>query len=40
MSFALAGTRRAGVRINDPACVNKTYPNYFADLARVTGVGF
>jgi 5-enolpyruvylshikimate-3-phosphate synthase len=27
------------VRINDPGCVNKTYPNYFADLARVTGVG-
>lgn len=32
MSFALAGTRSAGVRINDPACVNKTYPNYFEDL--------
>ena len=39
MSFALAGTRSSGVRINDPACVNKTYPNYFEDLARVTGVG-
>jgi 3-phosphoshikimate 1-carboxyvinyltransferase len=39
MSFALAGTRSAGVRINDPACVNKTYPNYFDDLRRVTGVG-
>jgi 3-phosphoshikimate 1-carboxyvinyltransferase len=37
MSFALAGTRSAGVRINDPQCVNKTYPNYFEDLARVTG---
>jgi 3-phosphoshikimate 1-carboxyvinyltransferase len=36
MSFALAGTRSAGVRINDPQCVNKTYPNYFEDLARVT----
>jgi 3-phosphoshikimate 1-carboxyvinyltransferase len=34
MSFALAGTRSAGVRINDPQCVNKTYPNYFEDLAR------
>ncbi|MDB5326752.1 MAG: aroA [Phycisphaerales bacterium] len=32
MSFALAGTKAAGVTINDPACVNKTYPNYFADL--------
>ena len=40
MSFALAGTREPGVRINDPACVNKTYPRYFDDLARVTGVGF
>jgi 3-phosphoshikimate 1-carboxyvinyltransferase len=37
MSFALAGTRAAGVRINDPACVNKTYPNYFEDLARAVG---
>jgi 3-phosphoshikimate 1-carboxyvinyltransferase len=32
MSFALAGTKTAGVRINDPACVNKTYPSYFEDL--------
>jgi 3-phosphoshikimate 1-carboxyvinyltransferase len=39
MSFALAGTRTGGVWINDPGCVNKTYPNYFEDLARVTGVG-
>jgi 3-phosphoshikimate 1-carboxyvinyltransferase len=39
MSFALAGMRSTGIQINDPACVNKTYPNYFADLARVTGVG-
>jgi 3-phosphoshikimate 1-carboxyvinyltransferase len=38
MSFALAGTRSSGIQINDPACVNKTYPNYFHDLARVTGV--
>lgn len=38
MSFALAGLRASGVRINDPACVNKTYPNYFEDLSRVTGV--
>jgi 3-phosphoshikimate 1-carboxyvinyltransferase len=39
MSFALAGTRAGGVRVNDPACVNKTYPGYFDDLRRVTGVG-
>ncbi len=34
MSFALAGTKSAGVTINDPTCVNKTYPSYFADLER------
>ncbi len=34
MSFALAGTRSAGVRIKDPACVNKTYPGYFDDIAK------
>ena len=33
MSLALAGSRTPGIRINDPACVNKTYPNYFKDLA-------
>ncbi|HEY0008981.1 MAG TPA: 3-phosphoshikimate 1-carboxyvinyltransferase [Tepidisphaeraceae bacterium] len=32
MSFALAGTKTVGIRINDPACVNKTYPGYFQDL--------
>jgi 3-phosphoshikimate 1-carboxyvinyltransferase len=35
MSFAVAGTRASGVRINDPACVNKTYPNFFEDLNKV-----
>ncbi len=30
---ALGGTR---VRINDPACVNKTFPDYFDCFARVT----
>jgi 3-phosphoshikimate 1-carboxyvinyltransferase len=35
MSFALAGTKSAGVRILDAQCVNKTYPNYFAHLERV-----
>jgi 3-phosphoshikimate 1-carboxyvinyltransferase len=35
MSFALAGTRSPGVRINDPECVNKTYPQFFEDLERV-----
>jgi 3-phosphoshikimate 1-carboxyvinyltransferase len=37
MSFALAGLRISGVAINDPECVSKTYPEFFADLARATG---
>ena len=39
MSFALAGLRIAGVRINDPRCVEKTYPKFFDDLVKVTGGG-
>jgi len=33
MSFALAGLRLPGVRINDPGCVNKTFPAFFEYLA-------
>ncbi len=36
MSFALAGTRIPNVAIMDPQCVNKTYPDYFADLRKLT----
>jgi 3-phosphoshikimate 1-carboxyvinyltransferase len=32
MSFALAGLRLEGVRINNPRCVEKTYPRFFEDL--------
>jgi len=35
MSFALAGTRSAGVTIKDAQCVNKTYPEFFSDLQRL-----
>jgi 3-phosphoshikimate 1-carboxyvinyltransferase len=35
MSLALAGLRVAGVEIEDPACVRKTYPGYWRDLARL-----
>lgn len=35
MSFAVAGTKSSGVTIKDAECVNKTYPNYFKDLARL-----
>jgi 3-phosphoshikimate 1-carboxyvinyltransferase len=33
MSFSLVGLRAPGIRINDPACVGKTYPDFFEDLA-------
>ncbi len=35
MSFAVAGTRAPGITIRDPACVNKTYPGFFADLEKL-----
>jgi 3-phosphoshikimate 1-carboxyvinyltransferase len=37
MSFALAGLVQSGVTILTPGCTAKTYPQYFADLARMTG---
>ncbi len=35
MSFALIGLRVGGIRIANPACVAKTYPAFFDDLAAV-----
>ncbi|AYJ87777.1 3-phosphoshikimate 1-carboxyvinyltransferase [Sphingomonas paeninsulae] len=35
MSLALAGLRVPGITILDPDCVNKTYPNYWNDLAAL-----
>jgi len=35
MAFAVAGMRSEGVTINDPACVNKTFPDYFDYLKRL-----
>ncbi|MBS0198424.1 MAG: 3-phosphoshikimate 1-carboxyvinyltransferase [Planctomycetes bacterium] len=35
MSLALIGLRRPNVFINNPACVAKTYPTFFQDLAKV-----
>ncbi|TWT29965.1 3-phosphoshikimate 1-carboxyvinyltransferase [Blastopirellula retiformator] len=40
MSLALVGLRQPGVVILNPTCTNKTYPHYFADLARLAGVNF
>ncbi len=37
MAFALAGLRRPGVRIADPGCVGKTFPEYFDVLGGVLG---
>ena len=35
MSFALLGLRVPGIDILDPDCVAKTYPGFFADLAKL-----
>ncbi|TVQ63689.1 MAG: 3-phosphoshikimate 1-carboxyvinyltransferase [Phycisphaerales bacterium] len=35
MALSLAGLRRGGVAVADPACVAKTYPRYWADLASL-----
>ena len=34
MSFAVLASRAQGCRINDPKCVNKTYVNFWRDLAN------
>ena len=34
MSFAVLGTLRPGISIEDTACVAKTYPGFWSDLAR------
>jgi 3-phosphoshikimate 1-carboxyvinyltransferase len=35
MAFALIGLRSPGIRILDPACVAKTFPDYFARLEQL-----
>lgn len=35
MSFSLLGLRSAGIRILDPGCTAKTYPEFFDDLASL-----
>jgi 3-phosphoshikimate 1-carboxyvinyltransferase len=37
MSIALAGLKSEGVTILDPACVAKTYPGFWSDLAALRG---
>ncbi len=36
MCFSLAAFGGAGVRINDPKCVAKTFPDYFSEFSKVT----
>lgn len=35
MSFSLAGLRISGVKIKDPDCVSKTFPNYFEEFEKI-----
>ncbi len=35
MAFSLIGLKVQGIRINDPGCVSKTFPNYFDVLQRL-----
>jgi 3-phosphoshikimate 1-carboxyvinyltransferase len=39
MCFSLVALGGVPVRINDPACVNKTFPGYFGELARLAAAG-
>lgn len=38
MSFSLLGLQVPGIRILDPRCTSKTYPNFFADLEQLCSV--
>ncbi len=38
MAFALVGLRVPGVRIADPGCVAKTFPDFFARLEALRRV--
>jgi 3-phosphoshikimate 1-carboxyvinyltransferase len=38
MSFGVLGSRLSGLRILDPGCVAKTYPNYWRDWQRARSV--
>ena len=38
MCFGMLGVRVPGIRLRNPACVRKTFPNFFVKLAEL-GVG-
>jgi 3-phosphoshikimate 1-carboxyvinyltransferase len=37
MCFSLAAFGGVPITINDPQCVNKTFPEYFSEFARIVG---
>ena len=39
MAFSLVGLKTYGIRINDPECVSKTFPNYFEVFEELYRVG-
>jgi 3-phosphoshikimate 1-carboxyvinyltransferase len=39
MAFSILGLARPGIQIADPACVAKTYPGFWRDLARLRAPG-
>ena len=38
MCFGMLGLRVPGMRLRNPECVRKTFPNYFAKLAELGAV--
>ena len=39
MCFAVVGLKVPGIRIKEPACVKKTFPNFFQKLAAAPPEG-
>ena len=37
MSFAVAGLFIKGIKIRDPECVSKSYPNFWKDFSKICG---
>jgi 3-phosphoshikimate 1-carboxyvinyltransferase len=37
MSLSLIGLKVPNVRILDPSCTEKTYPEFFEDMGRILG---
>jgi 3-phosphoshikimate 1-carboxyvinyltransferase len=39
MCFAILGLKVPGIRIKNPSCVKKTFPNFFQKLAAIAPKG-